>query len=221
LDVLADLLRKHHGGLTLASSHVGSLGGIMAVQRNACHVAGSHLLDPTDGTYNISYLHKHLADLPVKLVRLCIRQQGLMVQPGNPKGIGGLGDLAKSDVRFINRQGGSGTRVLLDYHLDQLGLDPASISGYESEEFTHMAVAVSVFSDAADVGLGILAAANALRLDFVPVVEEQYDLIIPEQHFASDGVRKLLETIRSDEFRERVSALGGYRLERTGEILFG
>jgi putative molybdopterin biosynthesis protein len=221
LDVLADLLRKQHGGLTLASSHVGSLGGIMAIQRGACHVAGSHLLDPEDGSYNVSYLHKHLSNVPVKLVRLCVRQQGLILQPGNPKGIQSLSDLVRSDVRFINRQGGSGTRVLLDYHLEELGLDRDAIRGYETEEFTHMAVAVAVFSDAADVGLGIQAAAGALGLDFVPVVEEQYDLIIPTEHFGSDPIQKLLQTIRSDEFRERVEALGGYRLERTGEVLYG
>jgi putative molybdopterin biosynthesis protein len=221
LDHLADLLRQRNAGVRLCSSHVGSLGGLLAVGRGVCHLAGSHLLDPSDGSYNVSYLRKHLAGVPVKLVHLAMRQQGLIVAPGNPRGLRSIEDLGRRDVRFVNRQAGSGTRVLLDYHLERLSIAPRSIRGYETEEFTHMAVAVAVLSGSADAALGILAAARALGLDFVPLVEEQYDLVIPERFFATRGIQELLATLRSTELRERVRALGGYRLDRTGEVLIG
>jgi putative molybdopterin biosynthesis protein len=221
LDLLSDLLRQRSTGVGLCSSHVGSLGGLMAIGRGVCHLAGTHLLDPTDGSYNRSFVRKHLPDVPVKLVHLVMRQQGLIVPPGNPKGLRSIEDLGRGDVQFINRQAGSGTRVLLDYHLERLGMTGQRVRGYETEEFTHMAVAVAVLSGAADAGLGILAAAQALGLGFVPLVEEQYDLVIPERFFASPPIQELLETIRSAEFRERASGLGGYRLGRTGEILLG
>jgi putative molybdopterin biosynthesis protein len=148
-----------------------------------------------------------------------IRDQGLIIQPGNPKGIKGIEDLGRDDISFINRQGGSGTRILLDYKLKQLGIDPSTIKGYEDEEFTHMSVAVAVLSGTDDVGLGIYAAAKALSLDFIPVVTEQYDLVIPEIHFESENIQILLEIINTADFKKRVEALGGYSTEKTGEII--
>jgi putative molybdopterin biosynthesis protein len=219
LDLLADELRAGHTGLTLSSSHVGSVGGLMALKKGGCHLAGSHLLDTADGSYNLSYIKRFLPDMAVRVVNLVFRDQGLMVAPGNPKGIRAIEDLAREDVRFINRQGGSGTRILLDYRLGDLNIDPAAIQGYENEEFTHMSVAVAVLSGAADAGLGIHAAARALNLDFIPVVTEQYDLIIPEPFFETDMIRKLLETIRTDRFKSRVRELGGYSTEKTGEVI--
>ncbi len=219
LDVLADRIRATHSNVILSSSHVGSMGGLMAIKKGVCHLAGSHLLDAEDGTYNISYIKRYLADIRVRLVHLVLRDQGLMVLPGNPQAIKGLGDLAREDITFINRQGGSGTRILLDYRLKQLSIDSAKIRGYENEEFTHMSVAVGVLSGTADVGLGIYAAAKALNLDFIPVVTEQYDLVIPEAHFESQNIQILLETINSAEFRKRVEALGGYSTEKTGTII--
>jgi putative molybdopterin biosynthesis protein len=219
LDVLADELRARSSRLSLSSSHVGSMGGLMALKRGVCHLAGSHLLDEEDGSYNISYIQRFLPDLPVRLVHLVMRDQGLMVLPGNPKGIRGIEDLAREDVRLINRQGGSGTRILLDYRLRQLDLGPDRISGYTNEEFTHMAVAAAVLSGAADVGLGIHAAARALNLDFIPVVTEQYDLVIPEAFFETRAIQSMLDVIRSAAFKQRVTALGGYHVDRTGEVL--
>jgi putative molybdopterin biosynthesis protein len=219
LDILADQIKAKHSHLTLSSSHVGSMGGLMAIKKGVCHLAGSHLLDPEDGSYNLSYIQKFLSNLDVKLVNLVFRDQGLMVKRGNPKGIEGLEDLAREDVSFINRQAGSGTRILLDYRLNQIGINPAQISGYQHEEFTHMAVAVAVLSGTADTGLGIYAAAAALDLDFVPVVTEQYDLVIPAPHFESENIQLLLETINTSEFKDRVAALGGYNTQKTGEIL--
>jgi putative molybdopterin biosynthesis protein len=219
LDVLVDMIKGKHSHLTVSSSHVGSMGGLMAVKRGACHLAGSHLLDIEDGSYNVSYIAKYLPEIDVKLVNLVHRDQGLIVGRGNPKNIKGLEDLARKDISFINRQPGSGTRILLDYRLSRIGLNSADIIGYQHEEFTHMAVAVAVLSGTADAGLGIYAAAKALDLDFIPVVTEQYDLIIPQVHFESENIIMMLETINSREFKRRVGALGGYSTDRTGEII--
>jgi putative molybdopterin biosynthesis protein len=219
LDVVADMIKVKHSHLSLSSSHVGSMGGLMAVKRGACHLAGSHLLDTEDGTYNLSYIAKYLPQNDVKLVNLVYRDQGLIVGRGNPKGIKGIEDLARKDVSFINRQPGSGTRILLDYRLNQIGINSEDIIGYQHEEFTHMAVAVAVLSGTVDAGLGIYAAAKALDLDFIPVVTEQYDLIIPQAHFESENIQRMLETINSYEFKARAEALGGYSTEKTGEII--
>ncbi len=219
IDVLADRLRAAHPEMTLSSSHVGSMGGLMAVKQGACHLAGIHLLNTEDGSYNRAYIHKYLPDQPVKLVNLVLRDQGLIVAKGNPKQIRGIQDLSRGNVTFINRQTGSGTRILLDFRLKQLGISPSAIKGYENDEFTHMAVAVAVLSGAADAGLGIFAAARALDLDFIPVVTEQYDLVIPECHFHSEGVQLLLQIIASNDFKQRVQALGGYHTQKTGEII--
>jgi len=219
LDALADMIKAKYPQLTLSSSHVGSMGGLMAIKRGACHLAGSHLLDTEDGSYNVSYIAKYLQGVDVKLVNLVYREQGLIVARGNRKGIKGIEDLARRDVSFINRQPGSGTRILLDYRLKQIGLDPGDIDGYLHEEFTHMAVAVAVLSGTVDAGLGIYAAARALELDFIPVVTEQYDLIIPLEHFESNNIQLMLEIVNSAEFKRRVNALGGYSTQKTGEII--
>lgn len=219
LDVLADRIKAAEGGYTLSSSHVGSLGGLMAIRKGVSHVAGTHLLDTEDGSYNISYIKKHLPDVPVRLVNLVHRDQGLIIPRGNPKQIRGIEDLGREDVRFINRQAGSGTRILLDYRLKELGLDPSDIQGYSDEEFTHMAVAVSVLSGSADAGLGIHAAAGALNLDFIPVVTEQYDLVIPTEYFETKMIRTLLDIINSGDFQKQVMSLGGYHTKMTGRII--
>jgi putative molybdopterin biosynthesis protein len=218
LDVLADKIKAGGSDLTLSSSHVGSMGGLMAIKNGVCHLAGSHLLDTSDGSYNVSYIKKYLPGMKVKLVNLVFRDQGFIVAKGNPKNIRGIEDLVRDDITFINRQGGSGTRILLDYRLNQTGTDPGQIKGYDNEEFTHMSVAVAVLSGSADVGLGIFAAANALKLDFIPVVTEQYDLVIPEIFFETENMKILLETINSADFKKRVEALGGYSTKKTGQL---
>ena len=219
LDVLTDMIKARRPDLTLSSGHVGSLGGLMAIKKGGCHVAGTHLIDTEDGSYNISYIKRYLPDIPVKLVHLVCREQGLIVPAGNPKNIQSFEDLRREDIRLINRQRGSGTRVLLDYRLQELNIDTRDINGYTNEEFTHMSVAVAVLSGASDVGLGVYAAAKALCLDFIPVVTEQYELVIPSCYFETDMIRVLLDTIASSEFKKRVLALGGYHTDRTGELI--
>lgn len=219
LDLINDRLRAGGAGWGLASSNVGSLGGLMAIRKGQAHLAGTHLLDPETGDYNFSYIEKYLKGVPVKLVHLVQREQGLIVSPGNPLGIERVEDLARPDVRFINRQAGSGTRVLLDFCLNKAGVEPQKIRGYEREEYTHMAIAVAVASGTADAGMGILAAAKALGLDFIPIASERYDLVIPERFFQTEGIVALLEVIRSDDFRKAVMELGGYDPSRSGEIL--
>jgi len=220
MDVLTDLIREKSSRVSLSSSHVGSMGGLMAIKKGLCHVAGTHLLDPEDGSYNISYLKKYLPDTPIHLVHLVQREQGLIIRPGNPKQIQGIEDLTRTDVTFINRQAGSGTRILLDFKLDRLGLSKSDITGYENEEFTHMAVAVAVLSGAADAGLGIYAAAKALNLDFIPVITESYDLVIPDAFFDTENIQLLLSIIRSGAFIEKVNELGGYHTGHTGEVIW-
>jgi putative molybdopterin biosynthesis protein len=190
----------------------------MAIKKGVCHMAGSHLLDTGDGSYNVSYVKKYLPGRGVKLVNLVYRAQGLIIPQGNPKAVWDIRDLARKDIRMINRQPGSGTRILLDYRLGQLGLNPAALAGYDHEEFTHMSVAAAVLSDSADVGLGIFAAAKALDLDFIPVVTEQYDLVIPDEFFESARIQTILETIVTPGFKTRVEALGGYSTEKTGRV---
>lgn len=219
LDVLENQLKASHSELSLSSSHVGSMGGLMAIKRGVCHLAGTHLLDTEDGSYNISYLKKYLPGTAVKLVHLVQRDQGLIIAPGNPKGIKGIEDLGRKDLTFINRQVGSGTRILLDYRLKQLNIRASEINGYQNEEFTHMAVAVSVLSGAADAGLGIYAAAKALNLDFIPVVTEQYDLVIALEYFETSPIQILLEIINSRKFEQQVLALGGYSTKNTGKVV--
>ena len=219
LDLIANLLKTREPQVNLASSNVGSLGGLLALRKGNAHLAGSHLLDTESGEYNISYIDRYLPGVEVYLVNLVHREQGLLVAPGNPKCIKGLEDLSLGAVRFVNRQTGSGTRILLDWRLAQLGLDPTQINGYEREEFTHMAVAVDVLSGSADVGMGIHAAAQALGLDFIPVTTERYDLVIPKAHHNNPLVQGLLEVVATQEFKDQVMAMGGYDVRETGRII--
>ena len=216
LDVLSSHMKSRDGRGALASAHVGSLAGILSLRKGEAHFAGIHLLDPETGEYNRSYLQRFLPGREVALMNLVYRTQVLIVPKGNPLNLKTLEDLAKPGVRFINRQGGSGTRVLLDYLLQKQGLSKEQILGYEREEFTHLAVAVAVASGAADVGLGIQSAAEALGLDYVLVGEERYDLAIPKEFLEEPRMKAMIEVIQSRAFQEDVLALGGYDVREMG-----
>ncbi|MCX8117465.1 MAG: molybdopterin biosynthesis protein [Desulfobacterota bacterium] len=219
LDLLGRFLRQTYPPLFLSSHSVGSLGGILAIRDEICHFAGMHLLDPDTGEYNFPYLRKYLKKVDFKVINLVHREQGLILQRNNPKGIKGLADLVREDLTFVNRQKGSGTRILLDQELKKLSLDPARIRGYENEEYSHMTVASLVAHGRVDAGLGILSAAKAMGLDFIPIVRERYDLVIPASHLKDERVQKVIETIRSKRFKEEVLRLGGYDVSMTGEEL--
>jgi putative molybdopterin biosynthesis protein len=220
-DITLDLMAQYLAARDrrLASANVGSQGGLVALRRGEAHLAGSHLLDPETGEFNLRYIREYLPDTPVAVVALVGRQQGLLVQPGNPKGIRALQDLARPDVTFINRQRGAGTRVLLDYHLTNLRVASEGIRGYNQEEYTHLAVAAAVASGRADCGLGIAAAAQALELDFVPLFQERYDLVIPWEYYQSELLAPLLDLLGQSEFRQAVAALPGYDIEPMGTVI--
>ncbi|MCK9419015.1 MAG: molybdopterin biosynthesis protein [Nitrospirae bacterium] len=220
LDVLGNYLRKKHPEYSLSSAHVGSMGGLLALKRGEAHLAGTHLLDEETGEYNISYIKKLLPDTKIMLVNLVYRTQGFIVPKGNPKGIQGFDDLRRKDVVFVNRQAGAGTRLLTDLHLKKLRIDPGAVNGYYHEEFTHMAVAAAVLSGAADTGLAVLSAAQALDLDFVPVAQERYDLAIVRDFYDTPMMQALLGIIREDkDFRERIVSMGGYDVSEMGKVI--
>lgn len=219
LDLITSHLKKNGRSGAVASAHVGSLGGLMALRKNEAHFAGVHLLDQDTGEYNSPYLKRLLPEREIILVNLVYRTQGLLVPAGNPYKLQELEDFANNQVRFVNRQGGSGTRVLLDYLLKQRGIAKQKILGYDREEFTHLGVAVAVASGSADVGLGIQSAANSLGLDFIPVGEERYDLAIPKEYMSDPRIEALLEVIISSEFQSDVQALGGYDTRDTGKVI--
>ncbi len=208
LDLIAQYLSMRNR--RLVSANVGSLGGLVALKRGEAHLAGSHLLDPQTGTYNDSYIAKYLTETPVQQMMLVKREQGLIVPRANPKNLRGLEDIASSGIQFANRQRGAGTRVLLDYNLNLMGIAPKEVLGYTNEEFTHLGVAAAVASGRADCGLGIAAAAQALDLDFVPLFQERYELIIPDVYFDSPLLTPLFKVIETEEFRKTVAEMPGY-----------
>ena len=218
LDLIASRLSRKSGGPGLASANVGSMGGLLAIRRGEAHIAGTHLMDEETGEYNVSFIRRYIPNRRVALVHLAARTQGLMVKRGNPLDVSSLADLTRPDVRFVNRQRGSGTRVLLDYELRRAGIDAGEVKGYNREEYTHLAVAAAVSGDKADTGLGILPAARAMDLDFIPLFSEEYDLVIPSEFYDSDLLGPMMDLIRSPEFRIEVEALGGYDTAKMGSL---
>lgn len=217
LDILALFLSDFKK--RLVSSNVGSQGGLVAIRRGEAHIAGTHLLDPDSGQYNIRYIREYLPDTRVRLMTWVGRDQGLIVRKGNPKKIFSLKDLLREDITFVNRQKGSGTRVLLDYHLKELGFPNAKINGYSLEEYTHLGVAVDVQSGRADCGMGIAAAADALNLDFIALYKERYDLVMPLEFIKSGFLNPIIELAKDGRFRAEISKMNGYDVSEMGKIV--
>lgn len=219
LDELANLMHLENNNVYMSSAHVGSMGGIMAVRRGEAHAAGCHLLDTESGEYNRAFIKKYFPNGGVKLLRCVGRQQGLMLQKGNPLGIEKFADIARPSLRYVNRQKGSGTRILTDYLCKKEGLNPDDIYGYEREELTHTSVAAQLASGSADAGMGIYSAAKLYELDFLPVCIEEYDLLIPDHAWDSPMLRQMIATLQSPVFREKILSMGGYTLDNPGEII--
>ncbi|HSW56881.1 MAG TPA: substrate-binding domain-containing protein [Dehalococcoidales bacterium] len=209
-----------NSGIQIKITAAGSLGGLLALKEGHADMAGIHLLDDKTGEYNDPFIRQILPGIKVAVVHLANRTQGFMVAAGNPKNIVSPEDLRRSDVTFVNRQKGSGTRVWLDYKLREMGILPAGIKGYSKELDTHLAVALSVSRGEADVALGIQAAASSCGLTFIPFTKERFDLVIPAKNFNSPPFIKLLNIIRSQEFKQVVGEMGGYDTSQTGETVF-
>ena len=219
IDIISDLIHMRNDDYYLSSAHVGSMGGIMALKKGEAHMAPVHLLDMESGEYNIPYIKKYLKDKDIFLIKCVKRIQGIMVPKGNPHGITSIKDISEKNLKFVNRQRGAGTRLLLDYNLKKLNIDPSEIKGYDREEFTHLQVAAAVENNDADCGLGIYSAAKMMGLDFIPVANEEYDIAIPSKFLEKPIINEFINLIKSDEFKEKLDELGGYDYREIGEII--
>lgn len=220
IDTAFDLMRKQDYRMYVSSSHVGSMGGIMAIKRAEAHLAGIHLLDESSGAYNRPFLKRYLSEVDLVLIKGVQRSQGLMVPKGNPLGIQSLQDVLQKGATYVNRQKGSGTRILLDYLLKKQGLDATHLYGYDREELTHLSVAVQIASGSADAGLGIYSAAKVYGLDFIPVCWEQYDFILREESLREEPVQHFLQMLQTNSFAKTLEDMGGYQWEGIGTIEF-
>lgn len=219
MDVLSNIIHKNRGMVNLSSAHVGSLGGIMALKKGECHIAPIHLLDEETGIYNLPYLNRFLKDEDVVLIKGVKRTQGFMIPKGNPKKIKGIKDLLRKDVNLVNRQRGSGTRVLLDYLLKNNDIDVKDILGYTREMNTHMMVASAVKSGSGDVGVGVLSASNMMGLDFIPIGDEEYDFVTLRKNLEDPRVQTFINVLQSQEFKDALTQLGGYEFNNPGEVV--
>ncbi|MBM4270797.1 MAG: helix-turn-helix domain-containing protein [Deltaproteobacteria bacterium] len=219
LDILQTSMRGLYPDLYIFSANIGSLNGLKALNGGFTDIAWSHLLDPESGVYNIPYLSTCLPDIKAVVVNLFYRELGFVMAPDNPRHVCGFEDLVKEGVKFINRQKGSGTRVLLDYHLGQLGLSPDDINGYDKEVYTHLQVGLSILSAEADVGIATAAVSKLLGLSFVPITRESFDMVLDQKTFFEKGIQVLIDVLTSNEFRRNVQKLGNYDFRDSGRII--
>ncbi len=219
IELLASHVKKKFPGLTLLSASVGSMRGLSMLYRGGIHISGVHLFDPATKEYNFPFIRKYSSSLHPVLVNFVTREQGIVTAAGNPLRITGVGDLARPDIRCVNRQPGSGTRLLLDHHLDMAGIPKNKVHGYDNCVTTHAEVALAIRQGRADAGLAIRGAAVRSGLGFVPVATERYDLVIPGRFYYTEPVQQCLDVLRSGRFKEKVLELGGYGVEDTGTVL--
>jgi putative molybdopterin biosynthesis protein len=220
LDILQTHVRRVHPEFYLFSASTGSTDGLKALNMGYTDIAWSHLFDPESGEYNIPFLPIYLPDVKPVVINLYYRDLGFLVAPNNPLAIKGFEDLGRKGVRFINRQKGSGTRKLIDHHLDSLGIDPAHIDGYENEAYTHLEVGLSILSNETDAGVATIAVSRLLNLFFIPITRERFDMILDQRTFFEAGVQALIEVLRSETFRSSVARLGNYDFKDSGKILY-
>ena len=219
LDTASDMMRNKSFKYSLASAHVGSMGGIMALKNEECHITTMHLLDEKTGEYNIPIIKKYLADKDLTLIKFVKRTQGIMVKKNINYKINSIEDIKEKNLRFVNRQKGSGTRVLFDYKLKEAGINPEEISGYDREEFTHLAVAAAIKNSDADCGIGVYSAAKIMDLDFIPIGDEHYDIVLPSEYLELDSFKEFFEIIKSDEYKKKLIEMGGYEFHNLGEMV--
>ena len=217
IDIIGDMMTRKYNGMYVSGTHVGSMGGLMALKRKEAHIAPVHLLDEATGEYNISYI-KRIFSEPMALIKGVERIQGIMVKKGNPLNINGIKDL--TGCRYVNRQKGAGTRILLDYKMKQENIEPESITGYEREAATHMAVAAAVADESADAGMGVMSAAKSMGLDFIEVGREEYDFAVPAAYLELPHIMSFIRILKSEEFHKKLDELGGYGYSSSGEVIF-
>jgi excisionase family DNA binding protein len=220
LDILQTCLRKAHPEFFIFSANTGSMEGLAALEKGYTDIAWSHLLDPETGEYNIPYLERLVPGVKAVVVNLFFRELGFVIVRGNPLGIREFADLVREGVRFVNRQPGSGTRLLLDHHLEKTGIPAAGIAGYQDEVYTHIEVGLAVLSGQADTGIATAAVSSLLGLDFIPITKERFDMILDQSVFFQKGVQALMEALNSDLFRRRVQNMGSYDFRSAGRILY-
>lgn len=220
LDILQTWVRKAYPDLYLFSANMGSMNGLAALNNGHTDIAWSHLLDPQSGKYNVPYLSTLLPRIKAVVVNLFYREIGFITAPDNPYRIKWFDDLAKEGLKFINRQQGSGTRVLLDYHLGKLGLSTDHINGYGEEVYTHFEVGLSILSGEADAGIATAAVSKLLGLSFAPITRESFDMVLDQSTFFQKGVQAFMDVLDSREFRKGVDKLGSYDFKDSGKILY-
>jgi len=220
LDILQTCLRKAHPEFFIFSANTGSREGLAALERGYTDIAWSHLLDPESGEYNVPYLDQCLPHVKAVVVNLFFRELGFVTAPGNPHRIKSFEDLGREGVRFVNRQAGSGTRLLLDHHLEKAGIAAGRIAGYGEEVFTHIEVGLAVLSGGADTGIATAAVSTLLGLDFAPITRERFDMILDRSAFFNKGIQALMDLLTGEEFRKRVANLASYDFSQAGRIIY-
>jgi excisionase family DNA binding protein len=220
LDMLQTYMKKSYPEFYIFSANTGSTDGLKALNMGYTDMAWSHLFDPKTGEYNIPFLSTYLPNVKPVVVNLFHRDLGFVVGPKNPFQIHGFGDLTQTGIRLVNRQKGSGTRVLLDHHLKRLHISPSKIDGYEREVYTHFEVGLSILSKEADVGIATIAVSKLLGLPFIPITRESFDMLLDQSTFFEKGVQAFIEILNSQEFRKRVERLGSYDFKHSGKVLY-
>lgn len=220
LDMLLTASKKDHPSFNIFSANTGSVGGLQALNTGLTDIAFSHLFDPQSGQYNTPYLKQYCPDHQPVVVNLFYRQIGFLIAKSRIDIFKGWESLTHKKIRFVNRQKGSGIRILLDYELKNRGIDEGIISGYDNEVYTHFEVGLSLASGEADVGIASAAVAKILDLKFQPLISERFDMILDKNTFFQPAVQTFIETLQSDKFKNRVKKIGNYDFKDSGRILY-